>query len=163
MWTVGTCDGTRSDQERGKERTRLHRPYLPPLCRPFFSFPIHVPFPTFTGKQTTRVSLAHPAGAHGLGSADVLGPPDGLDAGAGAGLFDPAEPALSAIPSLACIMGSCTSCVYLFWSAGGARMEDRGKEFNSQGGIMEEGRINRVMTREKTKRIMFVDKRVFRA
>lgn len=66
------------------------------------------PRPAFTQKPHSY--YAHPVGAQGLGKAEVLGPSEGFD-GAGAAVFDPALPALSLFvkPSLACIMGSCTS------------------------------------------------------
>lgn len=67
---------------------------------------IVVGYPTYF---TPLFSAAHPAAAHGLGSADVLGPAEGFAAGV-AVLFDPsALLLLPAMPSLACIMGSCTS------------------------------------------------------
>lgn len=77
---------------------------------------------------TNRSHYAHPAGAQGLGRAEVFGPPEGFD-GAGAGVFDPVVPALSLFvkPSLACIMGSCTS--YRFQDS------NRVKEFDVQGGM----------------------------
>lgn len=53
----------------------------------------------------------HPGAAHGFGKAEVLGPADGF-AAAGVAVLLLFAPALSlpTMPSLACIMGSWTSC-----------------------------------------------------
>lgn len=59
-------------------------------------------------QHSRLVQSTHPAAAHGLGSAEVLGPAEGFAAGV-AVLLPPLSLLLPAMPSLACIIGSCTS------------------------------------------------------
>lgn len=83
---------------RTTEREKMRQEYLPWHIR------------KYDYRKRGRVNSTHPGAAQGLGRADVLGPAEGFAAGVAACRFAPPALSLPTMSSLACIMGSWTSC-----------------------------------------------------